>query len=65
MRKVKYTGDTFIHGATGIARKAVGHDDPQSTEFEAWIFTPDNWKELGLGEFEGYYVSDDFLEDIE
>lgn len=42
-------------GAVGFAAVASGHDDPESAEYGAYLFTPD-------GDVNAYYVAADDLD---
>jgi hypothetical protein len=35
-------------GMEGIVFKASGHHDPESAEYQAWLFQPDNAQHLGV-----------------
>jgi hypothetical protein len=56
MNKFRYIGfDKHYAGTTGEAAPATGHNDPESAEFQAWMFQPDG-EEIAL------YCSRDDLE---
>ena len=59
MARAKYIGDSQIPkpGSVGLVEVAHGHGDPDSAEYEAFLFTPD-------GDENSYYVGRDDLEAV-